>query len=684
MRNHFRLFSGTALALALAFPASAAPRNPLAQPPASIEQDGPDIGSFGFDVSGMDRSVKPGDDFYRYANGNWERLTAIPPDRSNYGMFGRLEELSEIRTHEILEEAARQPGSKIGDLYASFNDERAVEAKGGAPLQPYAQAVRSIASPADLARVIGNNLRDGFGGPIGFYVGVDDKDPDQVMVTLTQSGLTLPDRDYYLKDDAKLVEARTAFLKYAARMLSLVGEGDVDARARAILAMETEIARVHWTNVESRDADKLYNKMTLAALKAKAPEFDWDAFLKGAGVQADNMLVSQPSAIAGEAAIIARTPLPVLRDYLTLHLIDDAAPYLSNEFVGAHFAFHGTVLSGTPQNKPRWKRGVALVKDAMGEALGRIYVERYFPPEAKAAADQLVKNIVAALDQRLARLEWMTPETRAKARAKLARFHPKIGYPDHWRDYSALDIHRDDLFGNVIRAHRFEFQRKLDQIGKPADKSEWFMTPMEVNAYANPTWNEVVFPAAILQPPFFDPKADPAVNYGGIGAVIGHEISHHFDDQGRKYDQNGRLADWWTPEDVDRFKSYADRLEKQYDAYEPLPGQHVNGALTLGENIADLVGLTVAHDAYLMSLGGRTPPVIDGMSGDQRFYLGWAQIWRRKYREANLRDRLLTDPHSPSAQRTWVVRNLDPWYQAFDVGPGNRLYLAPEERVRIW
>jgi putative endopeptidase len=424
--------------------------------------------------------------------------------------------------------------------------------------------------------------------------------------------------------------------------------------------------------------------MSWDSLQAMAPGLDWNAWARGLTAAIDTVVVSQPSAVAKTAALIGGTDVMVLKDYLLLRALDAAAPYLPAAFVDAHFAFNGTVLNGTPENRDRWKRGVDVVTSALRDDVGRVYVERHFPPEAKAAADELVRNVIAAMDRRLQNLAWMAPETKAKARAKLAAFTPKIGYPDVWRDYSALEIRRDDLLGNVLRARRFEFDRQLARLGGPVDRTEWFMAPMTVNAYANPTMNEIVFPAAILQPPFFDPHADPAINYGGIGAVIGHEISHHFDDQGRKYDPTGRLAEWWTPEDVARFDSLAQRLVAQYDAYEPLPGMHVQGKLTLGENIADLAGMTVAYDAYRMSLNGAEPPVLDGFTGDQRFYLGWAQVWRRSYREENLRQRLLTDPHSPSEQRTAVVRNLDPWYPAFGVEPGEALYLAPDERVRIW
>ncbi|WP_157217263.1 M13 family metallopeptidase [Flavisphingomonas formosensis] len=645
----------------------------------------PAIGSYGFDESGMDRSVAPGDDFYLYANGDWAKKTPIPADRSNFGMFSVLDDLSFERTRDILQAEQSDPASKIGALYASFLDEKGVEARGIAPVQPELAAIRAIATKADYAAALGKALRAGVVGPIDATVGIDDKNPDKMIVQVSQGGLGLPDRDYYLKSDASMVETRAAYVAYMEKLFGLAGEPDGAARAKAVLDFETRIAEAQWTRVDSRDSDKVYNPFLRADFDSKAPGFDWKAYFTAAGLEGPHdFLVSQPSAIAGAASAIAAAPLPVLKDYLWIQTLDGAAPYLSKAFVDANFAFHGTVLNGTPENRARWKRAVDLVNSSMGEAVGQKYVARYFPPEAKAAADQLVRNIIAAWDKRLQNLSWMDPGTKAEARAKLAAFRPKIGYPSKWRDYSALRVDAHDLYGNVERASEFDWQRKLNKLGKPADRAEWFMTPMEINAYANPAWNEIVFPAAILQPPFFDPKADPAINYGGIGAVIGHELSHHFDDQGRKYDKTGRLADWWTPQDVQRFTALTDRLVKQYDAYEPLPGLHIQGALTLGENIADLAGLTVSHDAYLMALKGKPAPALGGFTGDQRFYLGWAQVWRRSYREANLRQRLLTDPHSPSEQRTATVRNLDPWYGAYKPAPGTKLYLAPADRVRIW
>ncbi len=644
----------------------------------------PAFGSFGFDTAGMDKSVRAGDDFYAHANGQWAKNTPIPADRSNFGMFTALDDLSTLRSRAILDAQAKLPGSRIGDFYASFMDEAAVDAAGIAPLTPVLDSIKALDSKAAVAGKMGELLRHGMSTPFLVFVDQDDKDPEQYIVQMRQRGLGLPDRDYYLKTDGAMVKARADYQAYVARLLTLAGEAQADQRAAQILALETRLAQVQWTRVDSRDRDKIYNKWQIADFAKNAPGFDWSAYLKAGGIDRQAILVAQPSAFAGMASAFEAAPIGVLKDYLLVATINAEAPYLSKPFVEAEFAFNQGVLSGTPQNQERWKRGVTLVKNLIGEDLGREYVKLHFTPETKAAADDLVRNVIAAMGKRIDGLSWMAPETRVKARAKLAAFMPKIGYPTKWRDYAGLTVKRGDLLGNVMRANDFEWQRNLDKLGKPIDRTEWQMTPMEINAYANFGMNEIVFPAAILQPPFFDPHADPAVNYGGIGAVIGHEISHHFDDQGAKYDVNGRLADWWTADDVRNFNALTSQIVKQYDGYEPLPGLHVQGALTQGENIADLAGLTVAYEAYQISLNGRKAPLLDGTTGDQRFYLGWAQVWRRNYREANLRQRLLTDPHSPSTQRSWVVRNLDPFYPAFGVKEGDRLYLSPAERIRIW
>lgn len=644
----------------------------------------PELGSFGFDEKGMDRAVKPGDDFYEYANGAWAKATPIPSDRSNYGMFTRLDDLSRARTREILDGVKDDRASKIGNAYASFLDEAAVEARGLAPIKPWLDQIKAVKTKADYAALIGRADRNGVAGPLGAFIGQDDKSPENYALTLFQSGLGMPDRDYYLSTDQKLVETRAAYLAHIEKMLTLAGEPDAAARAKALLAFETEIARVHWTKIDSRDATKTYNKMTVAQLVKDAPGFDFPAYLKAGRAHVDSLIVAQPSAVKGIAALVANADLAVLKDALLIRSLDGYADYLPKAFVDENFAFYGTTLSGTPELEPRWKRGVSFVTGALSDEVSQLYVQRYFPPETKAAADELVKNVLAAMDKRIQGLAWMAPETKVKARAKLAAFTPKIGYPDKWRDFAGLEIRRDDLLGNAMRSANFEHDYNVGKLGKPIYRWEWGMTPMEVNAYANFSMNEIVFPAAILQPPFFDPHADPAINYGGIGAVIGHEISHHFDDQGSKYDATGTLTDWWTPEDVRKFNALTQQLVTQYDGYEPLAGMHVQGQLTLGENIADLAGLTVAHEAYKASLDGKPAPVIDGFTGDQRFYLGWAQVWRRNYREANLRQRLLTDPHSPSAQRTWVVRNLDPWYGAYAPAANAKLFLPEGKRVRIW
>jgi len=645
----------------------------------------PEIGAFGFDMAGRDTNVPPGKDFYDYANGNWQKTAQIPADRASYGMFHKLQDLSQQRLRELLEEVSKKPGDKSGDFYASFMDEAAVNAKGAVPIKPWLDAIKAAGDKAALTVEAAKMQRHGVSGLFETYVGQDDKNPDAYIVSLAQGGLGLPERDYYLKADPKLAETRTAYQAYLAKMLTLAGEPDADKRAAAVFAFEKALAGVHWTRIESRDADKVYNKIAFTDLAARAPGFDWAGFARAAGMPTTgDYLVAQPSALAGEAKIWAATPIAVLKDHLMLRAIGDYARFLSADFDKARFAFYGTVLSGTPEQPVRWKRASDLIKDELGEDIGRAYVARYFPPEAKAAADDLVKNVIAAMGERLRKLEWMAPETKEKALRKLATFRPKIGYPVKWRDYSKLTVKRDDLFGNVARASEFDFQRELDKLGKPVDRDEWFMTPMEINAYYNPPMNEIVFPAAILQPPFFDPKADPAVNYGGIGAVIGHEISHGFDDQGRKYDASGKLTDWWTAEDVKKFKVFTDQLVAQYDAYEPLPGQHIQGGLTLGENIADLAGLTVAIDAYHKSLGGKPAPTLDGTSGEQRFYLGWAQVWRIKQREPSLRQALLADPHAPGHWRALTVRNLDPWYAAYGAKAGDALYLSPEARIRIW
>lgn len=656
---------------------------PATAPTEAAPAPRPEIGDFGFDAAGMDRNVKPGDNFYKYANGNWEKITPIPADKSNYGMFTALDDLSRTRTRELLDAAKDDPGSKVGVAYATFLDSATIEGKGLAPIQPWLTEIKGLKSKAGYAALAAKASQAGVGAPFGAYVGPDDKQPQVYALQSAQSGIGLPDRDYYLSTDAKLVETRKAYEAHLAKLLTLAGEPNAAARAKAVVDFETRIAKAHWTRIESRDANKTYNKMTVADLQRRAPGFDFATYYRTLGAETPDVIVAQPTAFTGMAKVIGAAPLAVLKDQLLLRSLDNFSSVLPKAFDDENFAFYGTVLSGTPAQEERWKRAVSFTSDALADDVSKVYVAKYFPPATKAAADTLVRNVTEAMGRRIDQLDWMAPETKAKARAKLAAFTPKIGYPDRWRDMSDLTITPGDAFGNMLRANQWQQRYNVQHLGKPIQKWEWFMTPMTVNAYANPVMNEIVFPAAILQPPFFDPNADPAVNYGAIGAVIGHEISHHFDDQGRKYDVNGSLTDWWTPEDVKRFDERTAALVRQYDAYEPLPGMHVKGELTLGENIADLAGLTVAWDAYTHAYQGEQK-AIDGFTPEQRFYLGWAQVWRRSYREANLRQRLLTDPHSPSEQRAWVVRNLDPWYSGYKPAAGEYLFLPPEQRVRIW
>jgi putative endopeptidase len=671
----------SAISLSACATANADTPAPVAEAPAPASS--PQIGSFGFDLTGKDTSVAPGDDFYAFANGTWARNTPIPADKSNYGMFTLLADLSQERTRAILDEARGHAGSRIGRAYASYLDEARVEALGMAPIQPWLNRVRGLQDRSAYVALAAEADRAGIGGLFGGYVGQDDRAPENYIFTMGQGGIGMPDREFYLGTSERFERVRAAYLVHLEAMLTLAGEADAATRARAIMDFETEIARVHWNRVDSTDATKTYNKLTIAQLEESAPGFDFSAYLQGIGANQNDVIVNQPSAFTGIARLFASAPMQVLRDQMIVRSLSAYDEGLPRAVGDADFAFYGTALTGTPQRQERGKRATDFTSRILADEVSQVYVARHFPPATKAAMDQLVTNVVAAMGRRLETVSWMQPETRERARTKLANFTTKIGYPDQWRSYGGLDIRADDLFGNMWRSNRFEHDYQLGKLGQPLRRWEWFMTPMTVNAYANFGMNEIVFPAAILQPPFFDPHADPAINYGGIGAVIGHEISHHFDDQGAKYDENGRLADWWTPQDVAAFEAAGRRLIEQYNAYEVL-GERINGELTLGENIADLAGLSIAYDAYRTSLGGREAPVIDGLTGDQRFFLGWAQVWRRNHRDADMLQRLTTGPHSPSAQRVWVMRNLDQWYDAYGIAPGQRLYLAPDERVRIW
>jgi putative endopeptidase len=688
MRSFFGvLTAGTILTgCATQAPPPPPPPPPVAavEAPEAAPAPKPQYGAFGFDTAGMDRAVAPGDDFFEFANGTWAKNTPIPPDKARYGMFNVLDDLSKERTRTIIDEQAKDPNSKIGNAYQSFMDEATIDAKGLTPFEPWLSEVRAIKARKDLPKLYSDADQLGIDTPYRGFVGQDRKESDRYALNVLQGGLVIPDRDYYLSIDPKLLETKAKYLQHLTNELTLAGEPNAAARAKAILDLETKIAKVHWARADSRDASKTYNKMSLAELHKFAPGFDFAQYLKDAGANVDYVIVFQPSAFKGIASLLGSTPLPVLRDQLLVRSLDSYSDYLPKKFDQESFSFYGTVLSGTPEQEPRWKRAVNFTVGSLGDDVSKLYVARYFPPETKAEADKLVHNLIAAMGRRIDQLDWMSAETKAKAHAKLAAFTPKIGYPSQWRDMSGLVVDRGDLLGNAMRSNRFEYDYQLGKLGGAIRRWEWGMTPMEINAYSNSTMVEIVFPAAILQPPFFDPNADAAVNYGGIGAVIGHEMSHQFDDQGAKYDLHGNLVDWWTPADAQNFKARLDKYEAQINSYEPLPGMHVNGKLTMGENVADLAGLTVAHDAYLTSLNGAPPPVIDGVTADQRFYLGWAQVWRCNDREAALRQQLLTNPHSPCRVRTDVVRNMDPWYSAFGVQPGQKLYLAPADRVRIW
>jgi putative endopeptidase len=651
----------------------------------------PEIGSYGFDAAGMDKSVKPGVSFFNFANGSWVKATKIPDDKSNYGMFTALDDTSKKRTREIIEAAASSKAAdgtnaqRVGDAYSSFMDEAAIEAKGLAPLQPMLDSISAAKSSADLAGIFASFSTQFTSAPFNTYVYIDERQPDTHIGILGQGGLGLPDKDMYDKSKAQFEPLRAGYKQYAEAMFKLAGFDNAAARAAAVYALEEKLAGVQWTRLENRNPQMTYNKMSPEDLAKLAPGFDWKTWLSQVGLgEQKTIIVQQPTAFTKMASLIGSEPLPVWQDYARLMLLTDAAPMLPKAFVDTHFAFYGKGLSGTPQIKDRWKRGVELVESSMGEAVGELYVAKYFTPDTKKRADELVKNLLVSMGQRLDALAWMSPETKLKAKEKLATYNPKIGYPTKWRDYAKLEIKSGDALGNAQRAAKFEYQRYLAKLGNPVDRDEWGMTPMTVNAYYNPVLNEIVFPAAILQPPFFDPNADAAINYGGIGGVIGHEISHGFDDQGAQYDAKGALKDWWSKDDTVKFKAATARLAAQYDGYCPLPKQCVNGKLTMGENIADLAGLTVAYNAYKLSLGGKKAPIIDGTTGDQRFFYGWAQVWRRIYREKELQNRLVTDVHSPSEYRASVVRNLDAWYKAFPSKPGETLYLKPEDRVRIW
>jgi putative endopeptidase len=660
----------------------------------------------GVDLEYVDSSVRPQDDLYRYLNGKWLESFQLPADKGSYGSFTYVDDATQEQLRGIVDGLiqtqaqaqtqgpAHAPAGngelevrKLTDLYASFMDEARLEALGLKPLQAEFAAIDALPDRSAIPALMAHLSRIGAGAPFDFYVNQDARNSLRYAVIVHQSGLGMPDRDYYLKDDAKLKDARAKYLAHIAKMSAMAGDAQAETHAAAILDLETALAQLQWTRVENRDPVKTYNKTAIADLPKLMPGYDWRRYVRSTDIadKVDSVIISQPSYLSGLDKLMTATPLAVWKAYFKWHVLSAAAPYLSKPFVDERFAFRGTVLNGIPENRARWKRGIALLDGAMGEALGKLYVEKYFPPPNKARMEALVRNLIDAYRRDIDTLDWMSPGTKKGAQEKLAKLVTKIGYPAVWRDYGTLKISSDDLWGNVVRANEFEYQRNLDKLGKPVDRNEWQMTPQTINAYYNPAMNEIVFPAAILQPPFFNVQADDAVNYGGIGAVIGHEISHGFDDQGSQYDADGNLHDWFTPEDHEKFSAKTRALVAQYNAYEPVPGFHVNGELTLGENIADNSGLAIAYKAYHLSLAGKTAPVIDGLTGDERLYLGWVQVWRGKMREAEAMQRVKTDPHSPFAVRgTAPVVNQEGFYAAFGVKEGDKMYLPPERRVNIW
>ena len=648
-------------------------------------------GNSGIELANFDPSVRPQDDFYRHVNGRWLDTFVIPADQSNYGSFTKLSDDAEKNLLTILEELTLAPGDdptarKLADAFAAFMDTAAADAAGLTPVAADRKAIADAASRDDIARLMGQLFAVGVASPLVMWIDQDAKEATRYAVYLQQGGLGLPDRDYYFEGDAKFQETRAAYLRYIADLLALAGATDGAARAQRIFALETKLAEHHWTRADTRDREKAYNKLDLAGLTALAPTFPWQPFLSGLGVDAaEYVILRQPTYAAAMAQIFNDTPLEEWKSYLEYALLNTAAPYLAQPFVELDFAFYKKTLRGIDEDRARWKRGVAYTEGMLGEALGKIYVARHFEASSMARMQQLVANLRRAFAEGIDTLEWMTPVTKAKAHDKLAKFSTKIGYPDTWRDYSDLVIRPGDILGNLWRGRRFEHRYHAAKLGKPVDRNEWFMYPQTVNAYYNPPMNEIVFPAAILQPPFFNPTADDAANYGAIGAVIGHELSHGFDDQGRKSDGDGNLRDWWSESDAQEFQARAAKLVAQYNRFAPIEGMQLNGELTLGENIGDLGGLTIAYRAYQLSLQGQAAPVIDGLTGDQRFFAGWSQIWRRKYRDAELRRRLLTDPHSPSRYRViGVLANMPEFYAAFALKEGDAMFLPTDKRVKIW
>jgi putative endopeptidase len=685
--NRLRVFAAaSAVSVSLAAAAAA----PDAATPAS----------HGIDLAGIDRTVAPGDDFFRYANGTWLNATAIPPDRASYGTGAQVYELTAKRTADLIREAAAKsaPGSdarKVGDYYASYMDDEIIEKLGLTPLEPALKRIDAIKDRKELARALGASLRadvdvlnsTNFYTPnlFGLWVAQDLDNPSRYAPFLLQGGLVMPDRDYYLNPSAAMADIRTRYQQHIAAMLDLAHQPDAKASAARIFALEHRMAEAHGSRADSEDVLKGNNHWKTADFPQRAPGLDWATFFDAAGLARQKVFVVwQPAAVTGLSALAASEPLDTWKEYLRFHVIEQNASYLPKAFVAEAFEFHGHVLNGTPQQRERWKRAVDDTSEALGEAVGKLYVERYFPPEEKARAEEMVRNLLRAFAARLDSLKWMAPQTRVQAKAKLAALKVGVGYPDHWINYSGLQVVRGDALGNAERAQLFELHRNLKKFGTRVNRSEWAMTPQLVNAVNLPAMNALNFPAAILQPPFFDPHRDVVLDYGSIGAVIGHEISHSFDDQGALFDATGRLRNWWTKADFAHFEAAGQKLAEEFDRYHPFPDVAVNGKQTLSENIADVAGLGVSYDAWRLTLQGKPAPGASGFTGEQLFFLSFAQSWRDKVREPALRQRLVTDGHSPDEYRADTVRNLDAWYKAFNVQPGQKLYLAPAERVPVW
>ncbi len=649
----------------------------------------------GIDAAGMDVSARPQDDFFRYVNGRWSDATPIPADQSGYGSFAILRERSQEAVRNIIEAEGRSQAAagtdsqKIGDLYKSFMDEAKIESLGITPLNEELRRIAAIGNTSELPAAFARASQIGVRLPFAVGVGADQRKSDQYAVSVSQSGLGMPDRDYYLRTDGRFADTRKAYTTYIARLFALGNQPDPEGAAARIVALETKLAEKQWDRARNRDRNATYNKMGVASLQTATPHFDWQAFLSalsaGAKDKVTEVIVRQPDYMKSVDAILAEVPLATWKEYLTFGLISEYADGLSAPFADSQFEFDGRVIAGRQQQQPRWRRGVTETEQALGEPVGRIYIEKHFKPEAKARMDALIRNLRAAFEVMIDELEWMSPATKVEAKAKLAKFNVKIAYPDQWRDFSAFEVRPGDHVGNQMRFRRFQSEDSWLRLGKPVERWRWGFTPQTVNASYSATNNEITFPAGILQPPFFDMAADDAINYGAIGAVIGHEISHGFDDQGRKSDGDGNLRDWWSAEDARRFEERAAKLGAQFESYTPLPGMKINGRLTMGENIGDLSGIAVAYRAYQISLNGKPAPVVGGFTGDQRFFIGYGQIWRTKSRDEALRNQLLTDSHSPGMYRAFVpLTNIDAFYAAFNLKPGDKLYRAPADRVKIW